>query len=107
MRDSESLPCPSRSRIRPGVPTTTSTPRLQREPLGGVADAAVQNGRCEGRSERAQHLLDLERKLTGRGDDQRLRACAAARQALDHRDQEGERLARSGLGFDDDVPLRP
>ena len=53
-------------------------------------------------------LLDLERELAGRGEDQRAddaRAAGRARrvEALEHRQHEGGRLAGAGLGAGEDV----
>ena len=60
-----------------------------------------------------QVLADLERELAGRGDDQRLRLAGRDQlvvvgvvrgdAALDHRDAEGQGLARAGAGLADQV----
>src|SRR2546428_528703 len=41
----------------------------QRQTLGGIADAAVEHGRAEVARKRAKHLFDLQRELSGRGDN--------------------------------------
>ena len=56
----------------------------------------------------ADALLDLERELAGRGEDQRadapLAIAARAVQQLEHRQHEGGRLAGAGLGAGHEVP---
>ena len=76
--------------------------------LGVEADAAVDGDRRIGASAvGADALLDLERELAGRGEDQRADAAAAVAaagvQALDHRQHEGGRLAGAGLGAGEEV----
>ena len=101
---------------RPGVPTTTSTPLLQRLDLRLVRAAAVdgehadRRARCRpsrGRSATCTH------ELAGRDDDEGLRLAGAASvanavvaggdDALQQRDAEAEGLAGAGLGLADDV----
>ncbi len=77
---------------------------LQREPLGGVSDAAVQHRGAEVGSERAKHLFHLERELSRRGDDEGARAGAPPGQPLHHRDEVGEGFAGTGRGLDDHIP---
>ena len=74
--------------------------------LGVVADAAVDgdHAAAAGLGQRQQVLLDLGGELTGRGEDEPAGAQpAGAGDALDHRDSEGERLARAGRGPARDV----
>ncbi len=74
--------------------------------LGVVADTAVDRDHAPtaGLGERQEILLDLGGKLTRRGEDEPARTQAAgARDALDHRDPEGEGLARAGRGPARDV----
>ena len=91
-----------------------STPDCEGVELGVVADAAVhgQDPEAEVLAGEVEVVGDLERELTGRGDDQRLRL--ALRQvgvrrvghrdaALQHRDAEREGLAGAGAGLTDQV----
>ena len=58
-----------------------------------------------GQQEHTEHASDLHRQLPGRGDNQDAGPGAGRReQALGGGNQEGERLARPGRGFHDDVP---
>ena len=104
-----------RSMSRPGVPTTTSTPRLQRVELVVVADAAV-HGQHAGAAVLAGHrhvVGDLERELAGGRDDQGLRLAGGGEVgvvgvvrgdgALQHGDAEGQRLAGAGARLADEV----
>ena len=82
----------------------------QRADLRVEADAAVDRGRADGvlGAVGPDALLDLERELAGRGEDQRAddaRAALRARrvQALEHRQHEGGRLAGPRLGAREDV----
>jgi hypothetical protein len=61
------------------------------------AGAAVDGGDAEraGVGERAQLLDDLERELAGRGEDEGGRAAGLRGGAVDHRQAEGEGLARA------------
>jgi hypothetical protein len=68
-------------------------------------DPAIDGGdreRLRG-GEVVQVVDDLERELAGRGQDQARRAAVAGLDQLDHRQAEGERLARSGRGLDEHV----
>ena len=87
--------------------------------LGLVGPAAEDDGDAHGQAlgRGRQVLGDLERKLTGRGDDEGLRLArglelvvpglTGRHDALHERDAEAEGLARPGLGLADDVgPLQ-
>src|SRR5581483_2251322 len=76
---------------------------LQRLGLRVIADAAVQQRRSQVRVERLEDRVDLDGELAGRGDDQRARTRPARADALEQRDQEGERLAAAGWCLHDDV----
>ena len=85
----------------------------QRADLRIEADAAVDGGRADGvlGAVGPDALLDLERELAGRGQDQRAddaRAAGRTRrmEALEHRQHEGGRLAGAGLGAGEDVAAR-
>jgi hypothetical protein len=53
--------------------------------------------------DRAELLDDLLGELAGRREDEGRGAARLGLDALDHRDAEGERLARSGRRLDEDV----
>ncbi len=109
-------PCLARSISRPGVPTTTSTPLLQRLDLRLVGATAVDGehadaARLAGPLEVAG---DLHGELAGRDDDEGLRLAGDRQRRrsrrpwgtvtrLQHRDAEAEGLAGAGLGLADDV----
>ena len=87
---------------------------LQRVELGLVAHSAVDGEDAQAAVLAGQGEVagDLERELTGRGDDQRLRLAlrdlavvGVVRRdaALDDRDAEGQRLAGAGAGLADQV----
>ena len=104
-----------RSIRRPGVPTTTSTPAASASSWRLVGHAAVDGEHADAAvlAGHRQVLAHLERELTGRGDDQRLRLAGGGEVlevgvvlgdgALQHRDAEGERLAGAGAGLADQV----
>ena len=104
-----------RSISRPGVPTTTSTPLLERVELRLVGHAAVdgQDPDAAVLAGQGEVAGDLERELAGRGDDQRLRLAGRGELevvgvvggdgALQHRDAERQRLAGAGAGLADQV----
>ena len=78
--------------------------------LGIEADATVDRGRADRVLDAVgpDALLDLERELAGRGEDQRAddaRAAGRPRrvETLEHRQHEGGRLAGPGLGAGEDV----
>ena len=81
----------------------------QRADLRIEADAAVDRDRPDRLlvAVRPDALLDLERELTGRGEDQGADQATALGpagvQALDHRQHEGRRLAGAGLGAGEEV----
>ena len=70
-----------------------------------MLDPAVHGGDGEGAgvAHAVELVDDLAGELAGRGQDQRLRARAVGLEPVDHRDAEGERLARSGRGLDQHV----
>ena len=70
------------------------------------ARAAVDHGHADAliEGEQAVHLVaDLQGEFAGRGEDQRLQVVAFGVDMLDHRDAEGEGLARAGRRLGDDV----
>ena len=92
--------------------TTRSTPRRSALAWAGEADAAVDRGGADApvAAVDANALLDLERELAGRGEDEGAdRATAGARvdvgraEALEERQHEGRRLAGAGLGVGQEV----
>ena len=110
-----SAPRSARSSSRPGVPTTTSTPRAQGVQLVVVADAAVDGqhpGVAPGR--RGGDVgADLAGQLAGRGDHQALRGAGLGQlgvvplagydDPLQQGDAEGQGLAGAGAGLADHV----
>ena len=96
--------CSRRSSSRPGVATTTSTPRLQVLALPAVAHAAVDHGRAQvgELAKVAERLLDLQRQLARGLEDEAAQRPVPA-EALQDRQGEGGRLAGAGLGGADDV----
>ncbi len=87
---------------------------LERVELRVVADAAVdgEDAQAEVLAGEREVARDLERELTGRGDDERLRLALrhvrvrrvlGRDAALEHRDAEGERLAGARAGLADQV----
>ncbi len=113
-----SLRCPARSSSRPGVPTTTSTPLLERLDLRFVGPAAVDRedpdvadlAGCQ------QVVGDLGAQLAGGDDDERLGSVGQRLglgpsgldvgghgDPLQQRQAEAQRLAGAGLGLADDV----
>ena len=73
--------------------------------LRAEADAAVDGGDLQPVrvGERADVFDDLPGELAGGGEDQGADAPLLGREPLDHRDAEGERLARTGRGLDEEV----
>jgi hypothetical protein len=69
------------------------------------ADAAEDGSNLEraGVGDRAKLVDDLLGELAGRREDEGRRAARLGVDALDHRDAEGERLARPGRRLDEDV----
>jgi hypothetical protein len=85
---------------------------LQQLALLVVIDAAVDQRELQAQfaAELDRVLVDLDRQLAGRGQDQRARVLGLAvgqrrlgQQAVDHRDQERQRLAGAGLRLASDV----
>ncbi len=86
-----------RSSRRPGQATSTSTPRRKRRELVAIADTAVDGVDPQPPGEGAQVGGDLLGQLARRGQDQRLRSARIGTVGVgDHRDAEGECLARPG-----------
>ena len=88
---------------------------LQQLALLVVVDAAVDQGELQAQvgAELDRVLVDLDRQLAGRRQDQRARVLGlavgqrrAGQQAVHHRDQEGQGLAGAGLGLAGDVAAR-
>ena len=79
----------------------------QRADLAAEADAAVDGGRADvAAGVDPDRLLDLDRQLAGRGEDERADATVARRrrgQTLQHRQHEGGGLAGAGLGAGEQV----
>jgi hypothetical protein len=73
--------------------------------LGTEADAAVDSGDLEVTRlrQRANVFDDLAGELAGGGEDEGADSTRFGIEALDHRDAEGERLARPGGGLDQEV----
>ena len=94
---------------RPGGRDHDLRTGAQRADLRVEPDAAVDGGRADGvlGAVGPDALLDLERELAGRGEDQRAddaRAGGPRRvEALEHRQHEGGRLAGAGLGAGEHV----
>ncbi len=109
-------PCLARSSSRPGVPTTTSTPRVQRLDLRLVGPAAV-DGERRGRrascrpASRSPATCTASSRVGTTTSACGLPATAAwskpsspgARHPVQQRDAEAEGLAGAGLGLADDV----
>jgi hypothetical protein len=74
--------------------------------LRAESDTAVDGGDAESLhvGDRPELLGDLARELTGRREDQRVRAPAAGRQSLDDRHREREGLAGAGARPREHVP---
>ena len=96
------------------MPTTMSTPSIERVELRVVAHAAVdgEDAQPEVLAGQGQVAGDLERELAGRGDDERLRLALGhvgvrrvlgRHAALHHGDAEGEGLAGARAGLADQV----
>ena len=87
----------TRSWRRPGVATTMCAP-LRRFACDAHRRAAVGDADADAlrRGERRELVGDLERELAGRHEHERGRRLPVGRRALDERQAEGERLARSG-----------
>ena len=90
----------------------TSAPSCSSCALLVVVDAAVDQGELQAEvgAELDRVLVDLDRQLAGRRQDQRARVLGLAvgqrrarQQAVHHRDQEGQGLAGAGLGLAGDV----
>ena len=114
--DRSRWPCLARSMSRPGVPTTTSTPRLQRLDLrlvgaaavdGEHADAALACRPARGRRRPGRRARGSGRRpgpAACRRDGMLVEAVVAGGDdAVEHRDAEAEGLAGAGLGLADDV----
>ena len=102
-----------RSVSRPGVATTTSTPRAIAR-TWALRDMPPRTSRVESRAppaKRAEARLDLHGELAGRREDQRAaglrrRAAAELEQLVQDRQREGRGLAGAGLGDAEDVAAR-
>ena len=94
---------------RPGVPTATCTPRLQRRQLRiyRLSAREDQDGEaCFTPPQLAELARDLRAQLTRGTEDQGLRAAFAPAQLLQDRQAEGRRLPAAGAGLSDQVPAR-
>src|SRR5205823_5274725 len=107
VRSTRSRPCSSVGSASLTTRTRTGSVRclaiIRLTPSGIAADAAVEQRAAGAAVERPVDGLHLDCQLAGRRDDQRAGSGRRVADALDQRDQEGERLAGAGGGLDDDV----
>ena len=95
--------------IRPGVPTTTWTPRRSARQLDAVPLAAVDRQHVHALQVGGvplERLAHLERELAGRREHQRLRRLLLQVEAGEDRQRERRGLAGAGLREADHVAAR-